>query len=239
MKKLALVTGGKRGIGRAIVMTLKAANYDVIGGYIYHDEHVDEMRDQHKIPFYKWDVSDFDACQNTVQQIYSEHDGYIATLVNNAGITNDSMLHKMNHEQWKKVIDVNLGSVFNMSRAVIEKMREQKYGRIVNISSVNGLQGCIGQTNYAATKAGIIGCTKSLALENAKKGITVNAVAPGYTNTEMMKTIPDEVMQKIIAQIPVGRLGHVQEIADMVAFLCSDKANFITGQVFSVNGGQY
>lgn len=239
MRKLALVTGGKRGIGRAVVMALRAAGHEVIGGYLYHDEHVDEMRETHKIPFYQWDVSDFEACQNAVQQICAEQGGYVATLVNNAGITNDAMLHKMTHEQWLQVITVNLGSCFNMNRAVIEQMREQQYGKIVNISSVNALQGCMGQTNYAATKAGIIGFTKSLALETAKKGIAVNAVAPGYTYTEMMNTIPEAVMAKIVAQIPMGRLGTTQEIAYMVAFLCSEKANFITGQVFSVNGGQY
>lgn len=239
MKKLTLVTGGKRGIGRAITLALQKAEHEVVGGFLYHDENVDEMREKHNILFYQWDVSDFESCQNTVEQICKEQGGYIATLINNAGITSDAMLHKMTHEQWLKVINVNLGSCFNMSRAVIEQMREQKYGKIVNISSVNALQGCMGQTNYAATKAGIIGFTKSLALETAKKGITVNAVAPGYTDTEMMGTIPEEVMAKIIAQIPMGRLGATHEIADMVAFLCSEKANFITGQVFSVNGGQY
>lgn len=238
MKKITLVTGAKRGIGRAIALELHNVGHYVIGGYIQHDEKVEEM-EKFGIPFVKWDVSDFEQCHSSVKRICTEHGGYVAYLVNNAGITNDSMLHKMSHDQWRKVIDINLGSCFNMCRAVIEQMRENQFGRIVNISSVNALQGCIGQTNYSATKAGIIAFSKSLALENAKKNITVNAVAPGYTNTEMMNTIPDEVMKKIIAQIPVGRLGKPEEIAEIVSFLCSDQSSFITGQVLSVNGGQY
>lgn len=239
MKKLALVTGGKRGIGRGIVMALKDLGLQVVGGYVVHDEKVIEMKEKFNIPFVRWDVSDFDACGEAVQKICQEQSGYIAYLVNNAGITSDAMLHKMTHDVWQKVINVNLGACFNMCRAVIEQMRKNGFGRIINISSVNGLKGCIGQVNYAATKAGIIGFSKSLALETATKEITVNCVAPGYTSTEMLHTIPENVMEKIIAQIPMGRLGSVEDIANMVAFLCSDKASFITGQVFSVNGGQY
>ncbi len=238
MGRLTLVTGGTRGIGAAISLHLKAAGYQVIATYAGNDETAQAFKNEHDIPVLKFDVSDLNQCEKAIAQVTSEL-GPIEILVNNAGITRDATLHKMGPEAWQAVIDTNLSSCFNMSRVVIEAMREQGFGRIVNISSINGQAGQIGQTNYAAAKAGMIGFTKALALETASKGITVNAIAPGYIATDMMNTIPEKVMEKIIARIPVGRLGTVEEVARCVEFLVSDNAGFITGSTLSANGGQY
>lgn len=237
--KLALVTGGTRGIGKAICLALKDKGYHVVANYASRDEVAQEFTKETGIPAYKWDISDFDACDKAVKKITEEQGKPIAVLVNNAGITKDGAMHKMTAENWGKVIHTNLDSCFNMSRAVIESMREQKFGRIISISSVNGQLGQFGQTNYSAAKSGIFGFTKALARETAAKGITVNAIAPGYIGTDMVKTIPDNVMQQIVAGIPVGRLGEPEEVARCVTFLAADDASFITGETLSVNGGQY
>jgi acetoacetyl-CoA reductase len=236
--KVALVTGGSRGIGEAISIGLKEAGYTVVANYTAHDEKAKAFREKTGIHVYKWDVGDFNACQQSVDLITKEV-GPIDILVNNAGITRDATLHKMGHEMWDDVIRVNLTSVFNMSRAVINGMRERNFGRIINISSINGQSGQFGQVNYAAAKAGIMGFTKSLALEAASKGITVNVIAPGYIDTEMVQAVEQSILQKIIARIPVGRLGRTQEIARAVRFLASEDAAFITGATLAVNGGQY
>ncbi len=235
MGKVALVTGGTRGIGRAISEDLKAAGYTVIANYAGNDEAASAFKADTGIEVVKFDVGDFDACQAAVAGI-----GAIDVLVNNAGITRDKPLHKMEKAGWDAVISTNLDSLFNLSRAVIEGMRERGFGRIINISSINGQKGQFGQTNYAAAKAGLIGFTKALALETASKGITVNAVAPGYIGTEMVMAVPEKVLNEvIIPQIPVGRLGEATEIARCVTFLASDDAGFITGSTISANGGQY
>lgn len=238
-KRIALVTGGTRGIGKAICIALKEAGFSVVANYASRDEVAEEFTKETGIPAYKWDISDFAACQSSVQKISADLGAPVAVLINNAGITKDGAMHKMSAENWSKVIHTNLDSCFNMARAVIESMREQKFGRIISISSVNGQLGQFGQTNYSAAKSGIFGFTKALARETAAKGITVNAIAPGYIATEMVKTIPQDVMDKIIAGIPVGRLGEPEEVARCVAFLASDDASFITGETISVNGGQY
>lgn len=238
MGRLALVTGGTRGIGAAISVRLKRSGYQVIASYAGNDAAAHKFKEEFDIPVVKFDVSQFDQCEEAIQQVTKEL-GPIEILVNNAGITRDSTLHKMPPDKWQAVIDTNLSSCFNVCRVVIEQMREQKFGRIVNISSINGLAGQIGQTNYSAAKAGMIGFTKALAQENAFKGITVNAVAPGYIATEMMSTIPEKVMEKIIAGIPVGRLGEPEEVARCVEFLVADESGFITGSTLSANGGQY
>ncbi|WP_417452725.1 acetoacetyl-CoA reductase [Kiloniella sp.] len=239
MSRVALVTGGTRGIGAAISIALKEAGYSVAASYAGNDEAAQKFRDENKIAVFKWDVGDFDACQEGIAHVEKEL-GAIDVLVNNAGITRDTTLHKMDQSKWQAVIDTNLNSLFNMTRGVIDGMRERKYGRIISISSINGQKGQFGQANYAAAKAGVIGFTKSVAQENASKGITANVVAPGYIGTEMVRAVPEEILNsKIISQIPVGRLGEPEEVADCVVFLASEKSGFVTGSTLSVNGGQY
>lgn len=239
MARVALVTGGTRGIGRAISEDLKAAGYTVVANYAGNDEAASKFKDETGIDVVKFDVGDFDACAAAVAEVEGNH-GPIEVLVNNAGITRDKPLHKMEQSHWSAVIKTNLDSLFNLSRAVIDGMRERKFGRIINISSINGQKGQFGQTNYSAAKAGLIGFTKALAAETASKGITVNAVAPGYIGTEMVMAVPEDVLNNvIIPQIPVGRLGEASEIARCVTFLASDDAGFITGSTISANGGQY
>ena len=239
MARVALVTGGTRGIGASISKALKTAGYEVAANYGGNDAAAEKFKVETKIPVYKWDVASFDACDAGVKKVEAEL-GPIDVLVNNAGITRDGAFHKMTPEQWSAVINTNLGSLFNMSRQVIEGMRSRKFGRIINISSINGQKGQFGQTNYSAAKAGEIGFTKALALENAKGGITVNAICPGYINTEMVQAVPKEVLEKsILPLIPVGRLGEPEEIARAVIFLAADEAGAITGSTLSVNGGQY
>ncbi len=238
MARVAVVSGGTRGIGAAISRALAKAGYRVAAVYAGNDEAAAKFKSETGIPVYKWDVSDYEACAAGLAKVSGDL-GPVEILVNNAGITRDAMLHKMKPEQWYGVINTNLNSLFNMTRPVIEGMRERGFGRIVNISSINGQKGQMGQTNYAASKAGDIGFTKSLAQENAKKGITVNVIAPGYIATEMVQAVPKEVLEKtILPQIPVGRLGEVEEIARCVLFLVADEAGFITGATLTVNGGQ-
>jgi acetoacetyl-CoA reductase len=238
MSKVAVVTGGTRGIGHAISVELKNGGYQVAAIYGGNDAAAHKFQAETNIPIFKWDVGDYDACVAGLKQVESQM-GPISILVNNAGITRDAMLHRMTPQQWRDVIRTDLDSVFNMVQPIINGMRDRGFGRIVNISSVNGQKGQIGQSNYSAAKAGIIGFTKALAQENAKKGITVNCVAPGYINTEMVASVPEKVLEAIIAQIPVGRLGKPEEIARCVAFLASDDAGFITGATISANGGQF
>ena len=239
MSRVAVVTGGTRGIGEAISKALKAAGYKVAANYGGNDAAAEKFKADTGIPVYKWDVSSFDACAEGVKKVEADL-GPVDVLVNNAGITRDTMFHRMKPEQWTDVINTNLNSLFNMCRPVIEGMRERKFGRIINISSINGQKGQFGQTNYAAAKAGAIGFTKALAQEGAAVGITVNCICPGYIATEMVKAVPAEVLKaKILPQIPVGRLGEREEIARCVAFLASDEAGFITGSTLSANGGQY
>jgi acetoacetyl-CoA reductase len=239
MARTALVTGGTRGIGAAISVALKEAGHRVAATYGGNDAAAQSFKDAHGIEVYKWDVADFDACKAGIAQVEAAL-GPVEVLVNNAGITRDTTLHKMTPAQWREVITTNLDSLFNMTRNVIEGMRSRKFGRIVNISSINGQKGQFGQSNYAAAKAAAIGFTKSVAQENAAAGITCNCVCPGYIGTEMVKAVPEEVLKsKIIPQIPVGRLGEPEEIAQCVAFLVRDEAGFITGSTLSANGGQY
>ena len=238
MARTALVTGGTRGIGRAICERLKADGFRVAVGYAGNEEAAQACVRELGVMVVKGNVGNFEDCTRAVQEVEAEF-GPIEVLINNAGITRDAMLHKMTPQQWNEVIYVNLASIFNMSRQVIEGMRERGFGRIINISSINGQKGQMGQTNYSAAKAGVIGFTKALAQETAGKGITVNAVAPGYIDTEMMSSIPQNVMDKIVAGIPVGRLGRAEEIAACVAFLARDDAAFITGATITANGGQY
>jgi acetoacetyl-CoA reductase len=239
MARVALVTGGTRGIGEAISKALKEAGYQVAATYAGNDEAAAKFKDATGIAVYKWDVSDFDACQKGVAQVEADI-GPVDVLVNNAGITRDGMFHKMSVENWNAVIATNLSSLFNMTRGVIEGMRARGYGRVISISSVNGQKGQMGQTNYSAAKAGLIGFTKALALENAFKGVTVNAVAPGYIATEMVRAVPEDVLKsKILPQIPVGRLGEAEEIGRAVVFLADEASGFITGSTLTVNGGQY
>ena len=239
MARVAVVTGGTRGIGAAIAKALKTAGYNVAAVYAGNDEAAQKFRGESGIPVFKWDVSSYDACTAGLKQIESEL-GPVDVLVNNAGITRDAPFHRMKPEQWTAVINTNLSSLFNMCRPVIEGMRERKFGRIINVSSINGQKGQFGQSNYSAAKAGEIGFTKALALEGARGGITVNAIAPGYINTEMVQAVPKDVLEKsILPQIPVGRLGEPEDIARCVVFLASDEASFITGSTLSANGGQY
>ncbi|MBP5859078.1 acetoacetyl-CoA reductase [Marivibrio halodurans] len=238
MGRVALVTGGTRGIGAAIATGLKKAGYTVAANYGGNDEVANKFSEESGIAVYKFDVSNFDAVSKAVEKIEKDL-GPIDVLVNNAGITRDGTMHKMTPDQWQAVIDTNLGSCFNCSRAVIEGMRARKFGRIVNIGSINGQAGQYGQVNYAAAKSGIHGFTKALAQEGARAGITVNAIAPGYINTDMVRAVPEEVLEKIKARIPVGRLGEAEEIARGVAFLVADDAGFITGSTLSINGGQH
>lgn len=238
MSRVALVTGGTRGIGEAISKALKSAGYKVVATYAGNEEAAREFSDQSGISAYKFDVSDFDACKAAIEKIESEV-GPIEVLVNNAGITRDGTMHRMDFDQWNSVIQTNLSSCFNMSRCVIEGMREREFGRIVNIGSINGQAGQYGQVNYAAAKSGIHGFTKALALEGAGKGITVNAIAPGYVLTDMVRAVPEKVLEKIVAQIPIGRLGDPSDIARGVLFLVGDDAGFITGSTVDINGGQH
>ena len=238
MGRVALVTGGTRGIGEAICLALKAAGYRVVANYGGNDESARAFNERTGIPTYKFDVGDFEAVQAAVAKIEAEV-GPVEVLVNNAGITRDGTMHRMTFEQWNAVIQTNLSSCFNTCRAVIEGMRERGFGRIVNIGSINGQAGQYGQVNYAAAKSGIHGFTKALAKEGAGKGITVNAVAPGYVETDMVRAVPEEVLAKIIKTIPVGRLGKPEDIARSVLFLVGDDADFITGSTLSVNGGQH
>ncbi len=238
MSRVALVTGGTRGIGEAISLALKEAGYNVVATYAGNEEAANKFTADTGIPTYKFDVGDYDACQAAVATIESDV-GPVEVLVNNAGITRDGTMHKMTFEQWNAVIQTNLTSCFNMCHAVLNGMRERNFGRIVNIGSINGQAGQYGQVNYAAAKSGIHGFTKALAQEGAAKGITVNAIAPGYIATEMVRAVPENVLEKIVARIPVGRLGEASEIARGVMFLAADDAAFITGSTLSINGGQH
>jgi acetoacetyl-CoA reductase len=239
MARVALVTGGTRGIGAAISRALQAAGYNVAANYAGNDAAAEKFKAETGIAVYKWDVSSFDACAEGVGKVEAAL-GPVDILVNNAGITRDGAFHKMTLEQWSAVLNTNLGSLFNMTRQVIEGMRARKFGRVINISSINGQKGQFGQVNYSAAKAGDIGFTKALALENARGGVTVNAICPGYINTEMVQAVPKEVLEKsIIPLIPANRLGEPEEIARVVVFLASDESGFITGSTLSVNGGQY
>ncbi len=236
MTKIAIVTGGTRGIGASISKKLKSSNFKVIANYASNDEAAKSFSKDNNIEVIKWDVSNFDECQKSVSRIYEENKN-IDILVNNAGITRDAPLHKMSKDNWQKVIDVNLNSVFNMTSLVINKMRENSFGRLVHISSVNGQKGQFGQTNYAATKSALIGFSKSLALESASKGITSNVICPGYINTEMVAAIREDILNSIIETIPNKRLGEADEVAEMVDYLVSDKASYVNGSTLSINGG--
>ncbi len=239
MPRVAVVTGGTRGIGAAIAKALKAAGYKVAANYGGNDEAAQKFKAESGIPVYKWNVASYEACANGLKQVEADL-GPIEVLVNNAGITRDAVLHRMKPEQWTEVISTNLNSLFNMCRPLIEGMRARKFGRIITISSINGQKGQMGQTNYSAAKAGEIGFTKALAQESAKNGITVNAICPGYINTEMVQAVPKDVLEKsILPTIPIGRLGEPEEVARCVVFLASDDAGLITGSTLTVNGGQY
>ena len=238
MSRVAVVTGGTRGIGAATAIALKDKGNKVASIYASNDERAQAFADETGIAIYKWDVSDYEACAAGIAKIETDL-GPVEILVNNAGITRDGTVHKMSFEDWKSVVDTNLGSCFNMCRAVIEGMRERSFGRIVNVGSINGQAGQYGQVNYAAAKSGIHGFTKALAQEGAAKGITVNAIAPGYVDTDMVAAVPERVLEKIVAGIPVGRLGKADEIARAITFLTDDEAGFITGSTMSVNGGQH
>ena len=239
MGRVALVTGGSRGIGAAISKALKDAGYTVAATYAGNDEAAAAFTAETGIKTYKWDVSSYDACAEGIGKIEAEL-GPIEVLVNNAGITRDAMFHRMTPDQWNAVINTNLTGLFNMTHPVWNGMRDRKFGRVINISSVNGQKGQAGQANYSAAKAGDIGFTRALAQEGARAGITINAIAPGYIGTEMVRAIPEKVLnERIIPQIPVGRLGEPEEIARCVVFLASDDAGFITGSTISANGAQY
>jgi acetoacetyl-CoA reductase len=239
MARVAVVTGGTRGIGAAISKALSAAGCKVAANYGGNDEAAKKFKAGSGIAVFKWDVSSYDACAAGLKQVEAEV-GPVDILVNNAGITRDTMFHRMTPEQWTAVINTNLNSLFNMCRPVIEGMRQRKFGRIINVSSVNGQKGQMGQSNYSAAKSGELGFTKALAQEAARSGITVNAICPGYINTEMVQAVPKDVLEKsIIPQIPVARLGEPEDIARCVVFLASDDASFITGSTLTANGGQY
>jgi acetoacetyl-CoA reductase len=238
MARVALITGGTRGIGRAIVERLAADGIKVAAGYSGNDVAAEALKRETGAMVIKGNVGNFADCKHAAEAVETEL-GPIDILVNNAGITRDGFFHKMTSDQWSEVIRVNMDSLFNMSRQVIEGMRDRGWGRIINISSINGQKGQVGQTNYSAAKAGMIGFTKALALENARKGVTVNCIAPGYIDTDMVAAVPEKVLEGIIGQIPVGRLGRGEEIADMVAFLAGERAGYVTGTTLSLNGGQY
>ena len=238
MARVAVVTGGTRGIGEAISVGLKEAGYNVAAVYAGNDEKAREFTDRTGIAAFKWDVSNFEACKEGLEKVAAEL-GPVEIVVNNAGITRDGVLHRMTFEQWNDVVATNLTSCFNMCRNVIDGMRERGFGRIVNIGSINGQAGQYGQVNYAAAKSGIHGFTKALAQEGAAKGITVNAIAPGYIDTDMVRAVPPNVLEKIVAKVPVGRLGKASEIARGVLFLVADEGGFVTGATLSINGGQH
>ncbi|MDP3546336.1 MAG: beta-ketoacyl-ACP reductase [Phreatobacter sp.] len=238
MARVALVTGGSRGIGAAISKALKAAGYTVAANYAGNDEAAAAFKAETGIPVFKWSVADYEACAAGIARVEAEL-GPVDVLVNNAGITRDAMFHRMTPAQWKEVIDTNLSGVFNMTHPLWTGMRDRKFGRVITISSINGQKGQMGQANYSAAKAGDLGFTKALAQEGAKAGITVNAICPGYIATDMVMAVPEKVRESIIAQIPVGRLGEVDEIARAVLFLASDEGGFITGSTLAINGGQY
>ena len=238
MARVAIVTGGTRGIGEAISVALQDAGVTVAANYAGNDERAAAFTERTGIKAYKWDVADYDACQAGVAKVADEL-GSVDIVVNNAGITRDGTILKMTYQMWREVMDTNLGGCFNMAKAAFPGMRERKWGRIVNIGSINGQAGQYGQVNYAAAKSGIHGFTKALAQEGARAGVTVNAIAPGYIDTDMVAAVPADVLDKIVAKIPVGRLGQAHEIARGVAFLCSDEAGFVTGSTLSINGGQH
>ena len=238
MGHVAIVTGGTRGIGGAVSVALQDAGHTVAATYAGNDDAAKRFGDRTGIRTYKFDVSDFEACRDGVHRITKDL-GPVGILVNNAGITKDGTMHRMSFDQWNAVLQTNLSSCFNMSRCVIDGMRERGFGRIVNIGSVNGQAGQYGQVNYAAAKSGIHGFTKALAQESARKGVTVNAIAPGYIDTDMVRAVPEKVLEKIIATIPVGRLGHAEEIAKAVLFLADEDMGFMTGSTLSINGGQH
>jgi acetoacetyl-CoA reductase len=238
MARVAFVTGGTRGIGRAITERLAADGLRVAAGYSGNDEAAQACAEELGVMVVKGNVGSFEDCRAAVEKVTATL-GPIDILVNNAGITRDAMLHKMTPEQWSEVIRVNMDSLFNMTRHVIEGMRERQWGRVVSISSINGQKGQMGQTNYSAAKAGVIGFTKALALENGRKGVTVNCIAPGYIDTEMLQAVPEKVLEGIVSQIAVGRLGRGEEIADMVSYLVGERAGFVTGATLTLNGGQF
>jgi len=238
MGKVALVTGGTRGIGAAVSKGLKDAGYTVAASFAGNVEKAQAFQAETGIPVFQWDVSDAEACATGIRTVETAL-GAIDVLVNNAGITRDGWFHKMDQDQWSGVMRTNLDSMFTMTRPVIEGMRDRSFGRIINISSINAQKGQLGQVNYATAKAGVIGFTKALALENARKGITVNCICPGYIDTDMVMAVPPKVMEGILGQIPVGRLGKSEEVAALVAYLASDAAAFMTGAVLTINGGQY
>ncbi|MBW3096582.1 acetoacetyl-CoA reductase [Pseudohoeflea coraliihabitans] len=239
MERVALVTGGSRGIGEAISLALRDAGYRVAATYAGNDEKAKAFSDATGISTYKWDVSDYGACEAGIAKV-TEEIGPVDVLVNNAGITRDAMFHKMSPDMWNAVINTNLTGLYNMTHPIWKGMRERKFGRIINISSINGQKGQAGQVNYSAAKAGDLGFTKALAQEGARAGITVNAICPGYIGTDMVKAIDEKVLnERIIPQIPVGRLGEPSEIARCVVFLAAEDAGFITGATLTANGGQY
>lgn len=238
MSRVAIVTGGTRGIGRAICEKLQSDGFTVVANYAGNDAAAEQLKADTGIHSYKWDVGDHEACLEGCAKV-AEEVGPVDVVVNNAGITRDGTLHKMSYDDWNEVMRINLGGCFNMAKACFPGMRERGWGRIVNIGSINGQAGQYGQVNYAAAKSGIHGFTKALAQEGAKFGVTVNAIAPGYIDTDMVAAVPEPVLEKIVAKIPVGRLGEAQEIARGVAFLCSENAGFVTGSTMSINGGQH
>jgi acetoacetyl-CoA reductase len=238
MARVALVTGGTRGIGEAISLALKEQGRSVVASYVGNDAAAEAFNAKTGIPVIKFNVSSFEECETAVAKITAEY-GPIEVLVNNAGITRDATLLRMRRDMWDAVLDTNLGACFNLCKLTFEGMRERKFGRVVNVGSINGQAGQYGQVNYAAAKSGIHGFTKALAQEGARYGITVNAIAPGYVDTEMVRAVPGEVLRKIVAKIPIGRLGHAEDIARGVAFLTADEAEFITGSTLSINGGQH
>ena len=238
MARVAIVTGGTRGIGEAISTALRDAGMEVAANYAGNDERAADFTQRTGIKAFKWDVADHQACLDGVARVEAEV-GPVDVLVNNAGITRDGTILKMTYDMWREVMDTNLGGCFNMAKATFPGMRNRKWGRIVNIGSINGQAGQYGQVNYAAAKSGIHGFTKALAQEGARAGVTVNAIAPGYIDTDMVAAVPADVLEKIVAKIPVGRLGQATEIARGVAFLCSDEAGFVTGSTLSINGGQH
>jgi len=238
MARVALVTGGTRGIGAAISLALKAQGRSVVANYAGNDQAANAFHEETGIPVIRFDVSKFEECEAGTAKVGTDH-GPIEILVNNAGITRDGTLVRMRRDMWDAVLDTNLGSCYNLCKLTFEGMRERKFGRIVNVGSVNGQSGQYGQVNYAAAKSGIHGFTKALAQEGARYGITVNAIAPGYIDTEMVRAVPGEVLRKIVAKIPIGRLGQAHDIARGVAFLTAEEGGFITGSTLSINGGQH